>query len=74
VLVRAEIPDWGTVHEIVARLDLVGSGFERTLVGFLLHLPRTNQTGTSTHRGRGYEWHPDRFYLVPALYAVRYLA
>jgi len=32
VLIRADIPEWGTVHEIVARLDLVGSGFERTLV------------------------------------------
>ena len=32
VLVRAKIPEWGSVHEFVARLDLVGSGFERTLV------------------------------------------
>lgn len=33
VLIRARIPVWGTVHEIVARLELVGGGFERTLVG-----------------------------------------
>ena len=32
VLIRARIPEWGTVHEIVARLELVGGGFERTLV------------------------------------------
>ena len=32
VLIRARIPEWGTVHEITARLELVGNGFERTLV------------------------------------------
>ena len=32
VLIRARIPEWGTVHEIVARLELIGGGFERTLV------------------------------------------
>lgn len=32
VLIRARISEWGTVHEIVARLELVGGGFERTLV------------------------------------------
>ena len=32
VLVRARIPEWGTCHELVARLELVGGGFERTLV------------------------------------------
>jgi hypothetical protein len=32
VLIRTRIPAWGTVHEIVARLELVGGGFERTLV------------------------------------------
>lgn len=34
VLVRAYIPDLGSTHEMVARLDLAGSGFERTLVSF----------------------------------------
>ena len=33
VLIRAKIPEWGTVHEVVARTELVGRGFERTLVG-----------------------------------------
>ena len=37
VLIRARIPEWGTVHEITARLELVGNGFERTLVR--LHRP-----------------------------------
>lgn len=32
VLIRARVPEWGTVHEITARLELVGNGFERTLV------------------------------------------
>ena len=32
VLIRARVPEWGTVHEITARLELVGHGFERTLV------------------------------------------
>ena len=32
VLIRAKIPEWGTVHEVVARTELVGRGFERTLV------------------------------------------
>lgn len=32
VLVRAKIPSWGTMHEVVARLDLVGGGFARTMV------------------------------------------
>ena len=32
VLIRARIPEWGTVHEMTARLELVGNGFERTLV------------------------------------------
>lgn len=35
VLVRARIPEWGTVHDIVARVELVGGGFERTLVSAL---------------------------------------
>jgi hypothetical protein len=42
VLVRARVREWGTLHEVVARLELVGSGFERTLVrvacfGNILH-------------------------------------
>ena len=32
ILIRAKIPEWGTVHEVVARTELVGRGFERTLV------------------------------------------
>ena len=39
VLVRARIPEWGSVHELVARLDLVGSGFERTVVRSCLTIP-----------------------------------
>lgn len=35
VLVRARVREWGTLHEVVARLELVGSGFERTLVRLL---------------------------------------
>lgn len=42
VLIRARIPEWGTVHEIVARLELVGGGFERTLVA-----PRPNSTSSN---------------------------
>ena len=34
VLIRAQIPDWGTVHEVVARIEMAGSGFERTMVSF----------------------------------------
>ena len=32
VLLRARIPEWGTVHEVVARVEMAGSGFERTMV------------------------------------------
>ena len=32
VLVRAQIPEWGTVHELVARVEMAGAGFERTMV------------------------------------------
>ena len=32
VLLRAHIPDWGTVHEVVARVEMAGSGFEHTMV------------------------------------------
>ena len=34
VLLRARIPEWGTVHEVVARVEMAGSGFERTMVCF----------------------------------------
>ena len=39
VLLRAHIPEWGTVHEVVARVEMAGSGFERTMVGFLFPWP-----------------------------------
>ncbi|KAK9815130.1 hypothetical protein WJX73_008307 [Symbiochloris irregularis] len=46
VLIRARIPSWGTKHEIVARLELVGGGFARTMA---LHLEQyimiSNYTG-----------------------------
>ena len=32
VLIRAQIPEWGTVHEVVARVEMAGIGFERTMV------------------------------------------
>lgn len=32
VLIRAQIPEWGTVHEVVARVEMAGVGFERTMV------------------------------------------
>ncbi|KAK9908805.1 hypothetical protein WJX75_003140 [Coccomyxa subellipsoidea] len=57
VLIRARIPEWGTVHEIVARLELVGGGFERTLALRLEpQLVITNHTGiplqlAQLHRG-----------------------
>ena len=38
VLIRARVPEWGTVHEITGRLELVGHGFERTLVRLQTHL------------------------------------
>ena len=41
VMIRARIPQWGSVHELVARLDLVGSSFGRTLV---------STTRAATHR------------------------
>lgn len=38
VLIRARIPSWGTKHEVVARLELVGGGFARTMVlSFVCH-------------------------------------
>ena len=44
VLLRAQIPEWGTVHEVVARVEMAGAGFERTMVSrcarkSLLELP-----------------------------------
>ncbi len=44
VLLRAQIPEWGSVHEVVARVEMAGAGFERTMVGHcamkgLLELP-----------------------------------
>ena len=33
VVIRAQIPEWGTVHEVVARVEMAGVGFERTMVG-----------------------------------------
>ncbi|KAL3132004.1 hypothetical protein ABBQ32_14227 [Trebouxia sp. C0010 RCD-2024] len=47
VLIRAQIPEWGTVHEVVARVEMAGIGFERTMV--LRLEPRcviSNRTGT----------------------------
>lgn len=38
VLIRASIPSWGTQHEVVARLDLVGGGFARTMVSAPTHV------------------------------------
>ena len=35
VLLRARIPEWGTVHEVVVRVDMAGTGFERTMVKLL---------------------------------------
>ncbi|DBB13383.1 TPA: hypothetical protein ACH3X3_005116 [Trebouxia sp. C0006] len=32
VLLRAQIPEWGTVHEVVARVEMAGAGFERTMI------------------------------------------
>lgn len=32
VLIRAQIPEWGTTHEVVARVEMAGIGFERTMV------------------------------------------
>ena len=32
VLLRAQIPEWGTVHEMVARVEMAGAGFEHTMV------------------------------------------
>lgn len=32
VLIRAHVPELGATHELVARLELGGTGFERTLV------------------------------------------
>ena len=34
VLLRAQIPEWGAVHELVARVEMAGTGFERTMVSF----------------------------------------
>lgn len=34
VLIRARMPSWGAVAEVVARLEVVGSSFERTMVRF----------------------------------------
>ncbi len=44
VLLRAQIPEWGSVHEVVARVKMAGAGFERTMVSLcamkgLLELP-----------------------------------
>ncbi|DBA65520.1 TPA: hypothetical protein ACH3X2_003176 [Trebouxia sp. C0005] len=47
VLLRAHIPDWGTVHEVVARVEMAGAGFERTMVLRLEpHCLISNRTGT----------------------------
>lgn len=32
VLLRARVQEWGVMYEVVARLELVGGGFERTMV------------------------------------------
>ncbi|DBA72324.1 TPA: hypothetical protein ACH3X2_010565 [Trebouxia sp. C0005] len=41
------IPDWGTVHEVVARVEMAGAGFERTMVLRLEpHCIIPNRTGT----------------------------
>ena len=39
VLIRAQIPEWGTVHEVVARVEMAGIGFERTMVSTKSWLP-----------------------------------
>ncbi|DBB13347.1 TPA: hypothetical protein ACH3X3_005082 [Trebouxia sp. C0006] len=47
VLLRAQIPEWGTVHEVVARVEMAGAGFERTMVLRLEpHCVISNRTGT----------------------------
>ncbi len=35
VLLRARVQEWGVIYEVVARLELVGGGFERTMVRLL---------------------------------------
>lgn len=52
VLVRAAIPEWGSVHEFVARLNLVGSGFERTLVSHLGCLGAIRRAWVKSHCNR----------------------
>ncbi|KAL0043259.1 hypothetical protein WJX82_006661 [Trebouxia sp. C0006] len=50
VLLRAQIPEWGTVHEVVARVEMAGVGFERTMVLRLEpHCVISNRTGTPLH-------------------------
>jgi len=51
VLLRAQIPEWGTVHEVVARVEMAGAGFERTMVSLcavkgLLELPTISVADT----------------------------
>ncbi len=51
VLLRAQIPEWGTVHEVVARVEMAGAGFERTMVSHcatkgLLELPTISVADT----------------------------
>jgi len=50
VLLRAQIPEWGTVHEVVARVEMAGAGFQRTMVSLcamkhLLGLPTISVAG-----------------------------
>ncbi|KAL0043201.1 hypothetical protein WJX82_003394 [Trebouxia sp. C0006] len=47
MLLRAQIPEWGTVHEVVARVEMAGAGFEHTIVLRLEpHCVIPNRTGT----------------------------
>ncbi|KAK9819963.1 hypothetical protein WJX72_004515 [[Myrmecia] bisecta] len=46
VLIRARVRTWGTLHEVVARLDMAGGNFERTLALRLEpHIVISNCTG-----------------------------
>ncbi|KAK9864527.1 hypothetical protein WJX84_002714 [Apatococcus fuscideae] len=46
VLLRAPVQEWGVMYEVVARLELVGGGFERTMVLRLeSHVILSNRTG-----------------------------
>ena len=53
VLLRAQIPEWGTVHEVVARVEMAGSGFERTMVK-TMHMFCCDVQSKATHSNTRY--------------------